>query len=296
MSLRLVARALRLPFLTVSVLPYVFGAGMAEAFDSGLFALGLIAVASTHLAANLANDYGDARSGADAKDPSYYGYFGGSKLIQEGRLSLEFYRNGAVGFGLIAMIAGAAAVLLRGLPELVLVLAVVLLLSLAYTLPPLRLGYRRLGEFTVFLLFGPACVLGGALLQGEGIGTPALWILSFPFGLFASSVLVVNEVPDARTDAASGKQTLVVALGAQWGFLLFLLLALGGIGTVAAAVWLAYLPYHALLVCVVVPLILRAALILRNQYEQKASLPRASRLAVGIHSLSSLILIAAVWS
>lgn len=294
MTLRLLCRALRLPFLTVSVLPYVFGAAAAETFDPVFFLLGLVTVGAAHLSANLANDYGDAQSGVDATDPTHYGYFGGSKFIQEGRLAPAFYRRGMWGFALAALLAGGIAFLMRNSPHLILILVASICLGFAYTLAPFRLGYRSLGEFVVFLLFGPACVMAGATLQGVAPSNGAFWILSVPFGLLATSVLVANEVPDARTDGEAGKQTLVVALGPEQGYVVFLLLALGALATVAAAVAMRILPFAALAVCLTVPLVLRTTNILRTEYACKPRLPQASRHAIGIHLLCALILILSV--
>ena len=284
MNTRLLFRALRLPFLTVSVLPYIFGAVIAPgALQPGLFLLGLLTVACAHLAANLANDYGDARTGVDARDPSYYGFFGGSKLIQEGVLSPSFYGRAAFFFGLVAVVSGSAALLAVGSPWLVLVLLAALGLGLAYTLPPLRLSYRRLGEAAVFLLFGPACVAAGAAVQGWTLADPAVWLLSLPFGFLASAVLVANEVPDATTDAFSGKRTCVGLVGRHRGWWLFLFLVGGALGAIGAGVTLGILHPAALAVVLAVPLAWRTGRILQTRYAEKRALLAPSRLAVGLH-------------
>ena len=103
MNLSILARALRLPFLSASVLPFVAGSLFARGDRNPAgFVLGLIAVGATHLSANLINDYADSKSGADWKDRKYYGFFGGSKLIQEGVLKESFYLKTAVFFAVLA--------------------------------------------------------------------------------------------------------------------------------------------------------------------------------------------------
>ncbi len=293
MNPRLLARALRLPFLTVSVLPYVFGAVAAPGpLQPGLFLLGLLTVACAHLAANLANDYGDARTGADARDPDYYGFFGGSKLIQQGVLAPSFYGRAAIFFGAIALVAGTAALLTAGSPSLVLVLFAALGLGLAYTLPPLRLSYRRLGEAAVFLLFGPACVAAGAAVQGWTLAAPAIWLLSLPFGFLAAAVLVANEVPDATVDALAGKRTWVGLVGRHRGWWIFLFLVGAALGAIGAGVALGLLHPGALLVVVGLPFAGRAGRILQTRYAQKRALLASSRLAVVLHSVVAVLLIA----
>lgn len=57
-SLKNLIRALRLPFITASALPFIFGSLAAQnEFKLLNFALGLIAVIAAHLSANPINDY-----------------------------------------------------------------------------------------------------------------------------------------------------------------------------------------------------------------------------------------------
>ena len=68
-----IIRALRLPFINVSILPFVFGSLIARKnFNLSGFLAGLSAVIFTHLSANLINDYSDSRTEADWQDKSYF--------------------------------------------------------------------------------------------------------------------------------------------------------------------------------------------------------------------------------
>mgnify|MGYP001163231979 CR=1 FL=1 len=81
-ALKDLVRALRVPFLSASVLPFVFGAAIERhGFHPWGFLLGLGACVSTHLSSNLINDYADSKSGADWQDRKFYQFFGGSQLI-----------------------------------------------------------------------------------------------------------------------------------------------------------------------------------------------------------------------
>ena len=104
-NLKNIIRALRLPFAAVSVLPFVFGSLLDwPYFDIPRFILGLIAAVGTHLGANLINDYADSKSGADWQDKRFFGFFGGSKLIQENVFSQRFYLNLALAFFALALV------------------------------------------------------------------------------------------------------------------------------------------------------------------------------------------------
>ena len=55
-----------------------------------------------------------------------------------------------------------------------------------------------------------------------------LLLLGIPFGLLTTNILFINQFPDAKSDAETGKNHLVVTLGkkaARWGYLVILTLA-----------------------------------------------------------------------
>ncbi|OPZ30990.1 MAG: 1,4-dihydroxy-2-naphthoate octaprenyltransferase [Lentisphaerae bacterium ADurb.BinA184] len=286
-------RALRLPFLTASVLPFIFGSLLPPGpFRMPSFVLGVLAVAATHLGANLINDYADAMSGRDWHDPTYYGLFGGSKLIQEGRLPAAFFR--AWGYALLTVGLAAAIALTFGAGRLRVAgfFVGIAFLAWAYSHPPLRLGYRRLGEAVIFLLFGPAVVVGGAYLQSGVLNPSHALFLSLPCGFLTAGILVANEVPDAAEDAASGKHTLVTWIGPARAFLLYGGLAAAAFGCVLAAVILGWLSSLALVGCAALPLAAAATSILRRRHTDKRALVRSSGLAVAAQALTTLGMIA----
>jgi 1,4-dihydroxy-2-naphthoate octaprenyltransferase len=153
-------RALRLPFVTASVLPFIYGSLLFwPRFNFPNFLLGLISVLATHIGANLINDYADSLFGVDWLDKNFYGFFGGSKLIQEGRFSERkylwlFLSSFGVGFlavGLLAVKIGS------WFPFLVYLF--IGFLGFSYSHKLLRFSYRYLGGLVIFVLFGPATVL-----------------------------------------------------------------------------------------------------------------------------------------
>ncbi|MFH0911189.1 MAG: prenyltransferase [Planctomycetota bacterium] len=292
MKIRLWIRALRLPFLTASLLPYLFGTLKAQ---GGMrwtpFLLGLLAVGGTHLSANLMNDYADSQSGVDWRDPTYYGFFGGSKLIQEGVFSPRFYLGLATGVAVLSFLAALALAWILKRPIVPVFYLLILFLAWSYSQGPFRLSYRRLGELTVFLLFGPAAVVGGAFLQlGRFPPLPALFA-SLPFGFLTAAILTANELPDAPEDLQGGKRTLVGWMGPSRGFLLY-----AGLVSCAYLCLFALLAFGrwnrlALFAFAAAPLGFRAAGILRTQYRRKEVLVRASKLTVALHTIVGLSMI-----
>ena len=87
--------------------------------------------------------------------------------------------------------------------------AVGVVLSLAYSAPPLRLVHRGLGEPVTALGFGPVMAVGTYFAcTGRWSWQPVL--ASLPVALLIALVLYVNQVPDRAGDAAAGKRTLIV--------------------------------------------------------------------------------------
>jgi len=290
--LKNIIRALRLPFLSASILPFVFGSLVVrKQFNLPAFILGLLAAAFTHLSANLINDYADSKSGVDWQDKRFFGSFGGSKLIQEKVLSEQFYLEAAL---LCAMIASLSvtllAVVLKDASAIVLYLLVVFL-SWQYSSGPLKFSYRMLGEVFIFLLFGPALVMGGYFIQSGIFPDLNSFLLSLPFGFFTLAILFANEIPDFADDKKAHKHTWVNMLGPKNSFILYYAIMLMGFLSVSMNIYRGYLaPLAALSFVFIVPAI-KAMNILRRHYEDKFKLVQSSRLTIMIQFLVSVILI-----
>jgi 1,4-dihydroxy-2-naphthoate octaprenyltransferase len=215
-------RAGRVAFLSASFLPFTCGVLVGSGEEPwGAIGLGALAVAGGHLYANLLNDHGDARTGVDERDPMYWRFFGGSKLIQEGRRTARSYWLAAM---IVGGISALCVVLLAALHEQWWALgafAGVMFLAAAYSLPPLRLSYRHGGEVTVFLLFGPAATLAGHFARTGELWSVEALLYSVPLGLMTMGILIANEVPDAQTDAAGGKRNLIGLFGRRKGWMLY---------------------------------------------------------------------------
>ncbi|MEL0237033.1 MAG: 1,4-dihydroxy-2-naphthoate octaprenyltransferase, partial [Aquiluna sp.] len=84
-------------------------------------------------------------------------------------------------------------------------------------------GYSGLGEVAVFIFFGLVATVGTNFVQ-TGFIDPLAVLLGSSLGLYASAVLLVNNIRDLETDRASGKRTLAVKLGEKPSKTLFLLL------------------------------------------------------------------------
>ena len=99
--------------------------------------------------------------------------------------------------------------------------------------------------------FGTAYVQIGQL-------DPSVFWAGLPFGFLIALVLYINQFPDLRADAASGKRNWVVRLGAQGARAGYPVLVAGAYLSLLLAVSLGRLPVYALLGFAALPLHLRA--------------------------------------
>ena len=208
--------ASRPKFLTASAAPVLVGStlgfAIAGTLDWPLFLLALFATMALHSGANIANDYFDHISGNDWANKNVTPFSGGRRFIQQGILSpkatlltsLFCLTVGAMLGVVILLITRSVFILTLGLAGL--------LGGFFYTAPPVKLGYRGIGEFVIAFLFGILPVFGSYYLQTRAfdlVPLPAACIV----GILIFLVIFINEFPDLAADAAVNKKTLVVRLG-----------------------------------------------------------------------------------
>ena len=214
-------QASRVPFFVATLVPLTLGGVVASAdgsWNTLRWTAILLACFLVHLCTNLANDYFDYLSGADDGES-----IGGSRVIQQGKITLGQLRNALILLYSIALVCGAWIVRDSGVLWLIPVMLFSFLSSLFYTAPPIRYGYRGLGEVFVGVNMGPVMVAGTASAVAGHFIPQALW-LSIPIGLMVAMILYYQSLPDIREDRAVGKRTIAVRLGqpaAIWGVRVF---------------------------------------------------------------------------
>ena len=207
--LRLWVVAARPRTLPAAVAPVLVGtalAGYEDVFHSARFVCALIASVFIQIGTNLANDYSDARRGADTEDRL------GPVQVTAGGLMPP--RRVLVGTWTAFGIAVAAGLYLAAVAGWALLLVGVASIAagVLYTGGPRPYGYEGFGELFVFLFFGLVAVVGSYYVQTEKLRWEA-FALAVPIGLLAAAILVVNNLRDIDTDRRAGKRTLAVRLG-----------------------------------------------------------------------------------
>ncbi|MBC7976623.1 MAG: prenyltransferase, partial [Myxococcales bacterium] len=203
-------------FLGGGFLMFGLGAGIAalagHAIDLQRYVLGQAAVTAFQLMTHYANDYFDYDADLANKTPTTWS--GGSRVLA----NAELPRHVALSAALVLAVIGAGVTLalwhVAG-GRVALVLCAIGVLAWAYSAPPLRLCASGLGELDTAVVVTGLVPALGFLLQAPdlvGLGVLGLAIVT-PF-LLQIAMLLAIEFPDAAGDAATGKRTLVVELGA----------------------------------------------------------------------------------
>jgi 1,4-dihydroxy-2-naphthoate octaprenyltransferase len=219
-KLKLWVEGARLRTLPLAIAPVAIGAGAADsvqAFDLTLSLLALAVALFLQIAVNYANDYSDGIRGTDDYRVGPL-RLTGSKSVRPEAVKLVAFAF----FGLAAA-SGLAIVLITGLFWLIAVGLAAIVAAWFYTGGKNPYGYAGLGELAVFVFFGLVATIGTTFVQVGFIEFNAV-LGGIASGLFASAVLMVNNIRDIETDKLASKKTLAVMLGKKTATGLFLVM------------------------------------------------------------------------
>lgn len=212
--------------LVAAIVPVAVGtaAAVGENADTQWWRAGaaLVVALALQVGVNYANDYSDGIRGTDGSDRT-----GPLRLVGSGLVSAQLVKRAAIGAFAVAGVFGALLALVVG-PELFVVGICCLIAGWTYTGGPRPYGYHGLGEVFVFVFFGLVATIGTNYVLSEeldGLAASAGAVV----GLWATALLVINNLRDIPGDTASGKITLAVRLGdarTRWLFVVMQVLAM----------------------------------------------------------------------
>lgn len=252
------ARPRTLPLAVASIGMGAFLAASHQLLNWPVVILTLITALLLQILSNLANDYGDARHGAD-----HAGRTGPKRAVQSGQISPRTMRVaigltallcGISGLALLWVAFGADAVVL--IAVFVLIGAAAIIAAVTYTAGWRPYGYAGLGDLAVFLFFGLVGVLGTYLLQTLQLQWPLL-LPATSCGLLIVGVLNVNNIRDLESDKQAGKITIPVRLGPDRARNYHWLLLLGAVLTATVYVLITFQDFGGFLYLLSVPLLWR---------------------------------------
>lgn len=283
--------ASRALYSSTIVLPGIVG-GVAAWYDGyfswPLFIITIVALFFANIGTNFTNDYYDYKSGVDVIDKGREFKRGSEVLLKSGLnarvvlLSAMVCLSITAAIGLYLVAAVDWRIILFGL--------VGIFITYFYTAPPVKLGYRGLGELACWVGCGPLPVIGTYFVLSGHIGASAVAI-SIPVGLLVAAILYIGNVPDAEADASVGKRTISVRLGRRmvrvlgpvWYAAIYLSVILG---VVAGA-----LPPWTLLGLLTLPLVIKLLRLTREHYNNIPKYVPAIMMTVQVFSATTALLI-----
>jgi len=256
-----VTRAAVLPMTLVSGLVAGLLAARSPRLSVVDLSLAVVGILAAHLANNLSNDLFDTSVGTDtavypralyAPHPLLTG------LVSRRTLWTAILAANVVDLVVLVLLTAARGPLTVGLA------LAGLLLSFAYTAPPLRLKKIGLGEPDVLVVWGPL-MTGGTYFAATG--TLPGWVLaaSLPWALLCTTVLMGKHIDKIPYDAPDGTRTLPVILGERRARAVTLGLMVAFYAVVILDVALGALPWPALLALLGVERLVRAWPYLRRE-------------------------------
>lgn len=210
-------KAIRLQFYPMTWIAYAAGAygaaNLGHGFNTFVFWFAYLWLFLVEVATVLTNDYFDV--GSDEQNKYYGPFTGGSRVIINKELTLREYRIAIFSVLTLSIVMGGWLLGQASGPvfQMILLQCLLFVFALGYTVPPLRLSYRSLGELDVCLTHSLGVILFGYVFQGGNLFDPFPWLLSLPLFLGIMPSIILAGIPDYEADKAVSKNTLPVLFG-----------------------------------------------------------------------------------
>ena len=289
-------RTFRFHYASASFMPGILGGMIAWTkdgqFHSEYFLLVMLGLILNHLALNMTDDYYDFRHLVDVfategRNP----YAGGSGTLSSGVIQPMHMRQVFTAFYVIAIAIGLFLGITRG-PFVLFLLVFGFFCAFFYTAPPIKFGYRGVGEIAQLLCFGPGIGLGAYYVQTQVVSWEAFWG-TLPFGIMLFSMITINEIPDYLEDREGGKLNLVARFGREAGVRLFIVSLLSAYGAILIGILLRRIPLLGLISFLTLPIAYKTISILKAHYQDPAKMAPANLGMICVHNFTAILLIIA---
>lgn len=208
------ARLRTLPLALSSIILAGFLSANANKLNLVVIILAIITTIFLQILSNLANDFGDYKSGADNENR-----LGPKRGMQTGDISYRGMKNAIYILIITSFVSGSLLIYFGTLGLSTLNLLTFFGLGVAaiaaavnYTMGKNPYGYKGYGDLFVLIFFGFVGVIGTYYLNTHIIKINLFWP-SLSVGLLSMAMLNLNNMRDIQNDSQSGKNTLVVKMG-----------------------------------------------------------------------------------
>ena len=212
-------KAMRIPFATVAIVPFAVGIVWAVSdgmkFSITMAVLGEIAVFCICVSCHLLGEIFDQE---EDRKTIIYGrskFAGGTLMVAEGYISPLSAGIAAILFLGIAFSCGIIiafyyrSLILFGLGAFGTAAAVL------YSVPPLRLAKRGVGELFIGVCYGWLTLTTGYATACGTLPSNSI-LMCIPISLSVFNIILINEFPDFQADLEAGKKNLMIRIGKKW--------------------------------------------------------------------------------
>lgn len=261
--------------LTASLVPVLLGGAIAfsvnSSFNIFLFVLTLLGAVMIQAGTNMINDWKDAERDNENVE-GLRPFTGGSRVIQLGLISRGDMGFFGLVFSALAALIGIYLVAVSGWGLIPLILFG-LLAGLFYTSEKGKFSFINMApgiaEILIAVTYGILMTLGAFYVQ-TGYFSLQAFLISLPVALFISNVLLINQFPDAVSDAASGKNTLVVRIGKKMAKNVLIACFVAGYAIIALLPVLSLAPYYIYFAFLSLPFAIQAIRYAQSNYNKTA--------------------------
>ncbi|NVK51670.1 MAG: 1,4-dihydroxy-2-naphthoate octaprenyltransferase [Flavobacteriaceae bacterium] len=199
-----------------TVLSTKISIGATPLYQSSIFWLAILTTIGFQVLSNFANDYGDGIKGTDDNRT------GEKRLVASGAITPKQMKMAMIITTVITLVVALLLIYVAfgkdnfGYSLLFFGLGIAsIAAAIKYTVGKSAYGYSGLGDVFVFVFFGLLSVVGSYFLFTKEIN-PTIFLPAFSIGLLSTAVLNLNNMRDRVNDKKSGKNTLVVKIGAEF--------------------------------------------------------------------------------
>lgn len=211
--------AMRLRTLPLSLSGIIAGSAVAFLFnfwDTTIFSFAMITTILFQIISNLANDLGDSVKGTDNNER-----IGPERSVQSGVISQKEMKVAIFITSFLSLISATLLIYYgtKNMPIEIIwfyggLALLCILFAITYTIGKKAYGYNGMGDIMVLIFFGFVSVLGVYSLYSKSFSIDNI-LLASCIGLLSTAVLNLNNMRDLVNDAKSGKNTIVVKIGAD---------------------------------------------------------------------------------